>query len=105
MSVIAVNSWMNQPGGFTLKATASITSVNPWQVFFNHAALYEMPHMILAAYMVAGFLVAGVYAVGHPARPPRPLPLRRLRYRVRAGRDADPVPDLRRRYRGPRDRQ
>ena len=63
MSVIAVNSWMNQPGGFT-ESGGQITSVNPWQVFFNHAALYEMPHMILAAYMVAGFLVAGVYAAG-----------------------------------------
>ncbi len=41
-----------------------MVSVNPWQVFFNHAAIYEMPHMILAAYMVTGFSVAGVYAVG-----------------------------------------
>jgi cytochrome bd ubiquinol oxidase subunit I len=63
MSVIAVNSWMNQPGGFTA-SRGRITSVDPWQVYFNHAALYEMPHMILAAYMVTGFLVAGVYAAG-----------------------------------------
>jgi cytochrome bd ubiquinol oxidase subunit I len=61
MSVIAVNSWMNQPGGFTASG-GRITSVNPWQVYFNHAALYEMPHMILAAYMVTGFTVAGIYA-------------------------------------------
>jgi cytochrome d ubiquinol oxidase subunit I len=63
MSVVAVNSWMNQPGGFTQRG-GHVTSVNPWQVFFNHAAVYEMPHMILAAYMVAGFLVAGIYAAG-----------------------------------------
>jgi cytochrome bd ubiquinol oxidase subunit I len=63
MSVIAVNSWMNQPGGFTEQG-GRITSVNVWQVYFNHAAVYEMPHMILAAYMVTGFLVAGVYAAG-----------------------------------------
>ncbi len=63
MSVIAVNAWMNQPGGFT-EVDGRITSVNVWQVFFNHAAIYEMPHMILAAYMVAGFTVAGVYAAG-----------------------------------------
>jgi cytochrome d ubiquinol oxidase subunit I len=63
MSVIAVNSWMNQPGGFT-ERNGRITSVNTWQVFFNHAAIYEMPHMILAAYMVSGFTVAGVYAAG-----------------------------------------
>jgi cytochrome d ubiquinol oxidase subunit I len=35
-----------------------------WQVFFSRSAIYEMPHMILAAYMVSGFLVAGVYAAG-----------------------------------------
>ena len=63
MSVIAVNSWMNQPGGFTAGGRR-IISVDSWQVYFNHAALYEMPHMILAAYMVTGFLVAGVYAAG-----------------------------------------
>ena len=33
-------------------------------MFFNRAAIYEMPHMILAAYMVTGFTVAGVYAAG-----------------------------------------
>ncbi|HET9893955.1 MAG TPA: cytochrome ubiquinol oxidase subunit I [Streptosporangiaceae bacterium] len=63
MSVIAVNAWMNQPGGFTRK-DGQITSIDPWQVFFNHAAGYEMPHMVLAAYMVTGFTVAGVYAAG-----------------------------------------
>ena len=63
MSVIAVNSWMNQPGGFT-ESGGRITSINAWQVYFNHAATYEMPHMILAAYMVAGFLIAGIYATG-----------------------------------------
>src|SRR6202046_4905900 len=63
MSVVAVNSWMNQPGGFTAK-DGRIVAIHPWQVFFNHAASYEMPHMVLAAYLVAGFGVAGVYAVG-----------------------------------------
>jgi cytochrome bd ubiquinol oxidase subunit I len=63
MSVIAVNSWMNQPGGFAERG-GRVVSVNPWRVFFNHAAIYEMPHMILAAYMVTGFSVAAVYAAG-----------------------------------------
>jgi cytochrome d ubiquinol oxidase subunit I len=61
MSVVAVNAWMNTPGGFTEK-NGQITSVSPWQVFFSRSAAYEMPHMILAAYMVTGFLVAGIYA-------------------------------------------
>jgi cytochrome d ubiquinol oxidase subunit I len=63
MSVVAANSWMNQPGGFTLRH-GRITAVNPWSVYFNHATPYEVPHMVLAAYMVTGFVIAGVYAVG-----------------------------------------
>jgi len=54
---------MNTPGGFTQRG-GQITSVDVWQVFFSRAAIYEMPHMILAAYMVSGFGVASVYAVG-----------------------------------------
>ena len=34
MSVIAVNAWMNQPGGFTTR-DGLIVSVNTWQAFFN----------------------------------------------------------------------
>ena len=63
LSVMAANSWMNQPGGFTMKA-GRVASVEPLDVFFNRAAAYEMPHMLLAAYLVAGFGVASVYAVG-----------------------------------------
>jgi cytochrome d ubiquinol oxidase subunit I len=33
-------------------------------VLINGATGYELPHMILAAYMVVGFLVASIYAVG-----------------------------------------
>src|SRR3954452_9705161 len=63
-SVVAANSWMNQPTGYTLDKAGNVTDVNPVDVLFNGATGYEMPHMILAAYMVAGFLVASVYAVG-----------------------------------------
>ena len=63
LSVVAANSWMNQPSGYTM-AHGQITSVNPVAVFFNGATYYEAPHMILAAYMVAGGLAATPYAVG-----------------------------------------
>ncbi len=33
-------------------------------MIFNPAVPYEVPHMILAAYLVTGFLVASIYAVG-----------------------------------------
>jgi cytochrome d ubiquinol oxidase subunit I len=63
-SVVAVNSWMNQPQGFTLDSAGNVTDVKPLEVLFNPAAGYEFFHMLLAAYMVAGFLIASVYAVG-----------------------------------------
>jgi cytochrome d ubiquinol oxidase subunit I len=63
LSVVAANSWMNSPAGYTLRA-GKITSVSPVSVFFNASTPYETTHMLLAAYMVTGFLVAGVYAVG-----------------------------------------
>jgi cytochrome d ubiquinol oxidase subunit I len=63
-SVVAANAWMNQPQGFTLDAAGKVTEVEPFKVLFNPATSYEVPHMILAAYMVVGFLVASVYAVG-----------------------------------------
>jgi cytochrome d ubiquinol oxidase subunit I len=63
-SVIAANSWMNQPQGFTLDAAGKVTDVKPLEVLTNSAAGYEFLHMLLAAYMVAGFLIASVYAVG-----------------------------------------
>jgi cytochrome bd ubiquinol oxidase subunit I len=62
-AVIAANSWMNQPGGFTLVG-GRVASVSPGKVFFNGAFWYELLHMLLAAYIVAGFMVASVYAVG-----------------------------------------
>jgi cytochrome d ubiquinol oxidase subunit I len=61
--VVAPNSWMNQPGGFT-ERNGKVVSVRPFAVFFNRAWGYEAVHMLLAAYIVAGFVVAGVYAVG-----------------------------------------
>src|SRR5205814_1394090 len=62
-SVVAVNSWMNQPQGFS-PASGTVTSADPWKVIFNPAVSYEVPHMILAAYLVTGFLLAGIYAAG-----------------------------------------
>jgi cytochrome bd ubiquinol oxidase subunit I len=63
-SVVAANAWMNQPQGFTLDAAGKVVDVEPLKVLLNPATGYEVPHMILAAYMVTGFLVASIYAVG-----------------------------------------
>jgi cytochrome d ubiquinol oxidase subunit I len=63
-SVVTANSWMNQPQGFTLDGAGRVVETEPLKVLFNPAWHYEVPHMILAAYMVVGFLVASIYAVG-----------------------------------------
>src|SRR4051812_66970 len=60
--VIAVNGWMNHPVGFDVTAGGQVVNVHPWKALFNPFFWHELVHMYIAGYMVAGFLVAGVYA-------------------------------------------
>ncbi|HEX2313173.1 MAG TPA: cytochrome ubiquinol oxidase subunit I [Thermomonospora sp.] len=60
--VVAANGWMQQPVGFTVEG-GRITDVRPWRAMFNPATPPQTVHMILAAFMVAGFGIASVYAV------------------------------------------
>jgi cytochrome bd ubiquinol oxidase subunit I len=64
LSVVAANAWMNEPAGFTLNNDGEVVDVDPLKVIFNDAWPYEASHMLVAAYLVGGFLVASVYAVG-----------------------------------------
>ena len=60
--VISVNAWMNHPTGFTLRDGRAV-DVHPWQALFANPMFYaEYVHMYFAAYIVCGFLMAGVYA-------------------------------------------
>ncbi|HEX2387658.1 MAG TPA: cytochrome ubiquinol oxidase subunit I [Solirubrobacterales bacterium] len=70
-SVVAVNSWMNQPQGFKLDSAGNPTDVEPLNALFNPATTYEVPHMLLAAYLVVGFGLASVYAIGMLRKPER----------------------------------
>ncbi|MDQ2622150.1 MAG: cytochrome ubiquinol oxidase subunit I [Actinomycetota bacterium] len=61
MMVIAVNAWMNNPSGFTL-AGEEVVDVRPWEALFGNGHLWpQLIHMYLAAWIVVGFLLAGVY--------------------------------------------
>jgi cytochrome d ubiquinol oxidase subunit I len=60
--VIGVNGWMNDPGGFELAADGTVTDVDPFAAFVNSNIWHEFVHMYLAGIIVAGFIVAGVYA-------------------------------------------
>ncbi|NUT34107.1 MAG: cytochrome ubiquinol oxidase subunit I [Hamadaea sp.] len=63
-SIIAANSWMNNPSGFTPGSDGRPTNVDPGAAIFNKGVPLEFTHFIIAAYMAAGFMVASVYAVG-----------------------------------------
>jgi cytochrome bd ubiquinol oxidase subunit I len=64
ISVVAANAWMNSPQGVTLDSSGTVTDVDPVKVIFNDAMPLMAAHMVVAAYLVGGFLIASVYAVG-----------------------------------------
>ncbi|MEV4569404.1 cytochrome ubiquinol oxidase subunit I [Nonomuraea sp. NPDC049419] len=62
--VISVNGWMNHPAGFTLR-DGRVTDARPWEALFGNGFFWhEFVHMYVAAFVVAGFLVAVPYAWG-----------------------------------------
>jgi cytochrome bd ubiquinol oxidase subunit I len=61
--VIAVNGWMNNPQGFDV-VDGQVVNPRPFEALINNNLWHEIVHMYLAGYIVAGFLVASVYAVG-----------------------------------------
>jgi cytochrome bd ubiquinol oxidase subunit I len=60
-NVIAVNGWMNNPQGFDV-VDGRVTDPRPFEALFNENLWHELIHMYFAGYIVAGFIVAGVYA-------------------------------------------
>jgi len=60
--VIAVNAWMNHPGGFTIRH-GKVVHVDPLRALFGNSYLWnELIHMYVAAYIVTGFVLASCYA-------------------------------------------
>ena len=63
LMVITVNGWMNHPSGFRLEGGRAV-DVRPVDALFGNSYFWhEMVHMYLAAFLVAGFVTASVYAV------------------------------------------
>jgi cytochrome d ubiquinol oxidase subunit I len=61
--VITVNGWMNHPSGFRIVA-GRVTDVHPVRALFANSFIWhEFVHMYMAAFMVAGFVLAACYAV------------------------------------------
>jgi len=61
--VVSVNAWMNNPTGFELR-DGEVVNVNPWAAMFNGGVWLQFAHMWVAAFMVVGLVVSGVYAAG-----------------------------------------
>ena len=59
--VVQANGWMNTPRGFRL-LDGQPTEIDPLAAMLNPAGLGQAPHMILAAYVATGFVVAGIHA-------------------------------------------
>jgi cytochrome bd ubiquinol oxidase subunit I len=73
LMVIAVNAWMNHPSGFRLVDGRAV-DVHPLTALFANGFLWpELVHMYIAGYIVAGFLLAGAYAIGRLRKYPIPL--------------------------------
>lgn len=60
--VVTANAWMNTPQGFRI-VHDKLVEADPIAAMFNPATGAQTAHMILAAYVVTGFIVAGYYAV------------------------------------------
>jgi cytochrome d ubiquinol oxidase subunit I len=62
--VVAANAWMNNPTGFRLDDDGRVIDARPWAAMFGPSTWPQVAHMLLGAYMVTGFTIASVYAVG-----------------------------------------
>ncbi|CAN5463616.1 cytochrome ubiquinol oxidase subunit I [soil metagenome] len=61
--ILSVNAWMNDPTGFRI-VDGEVVDVNPWAAMLNDQVWLQFLHMWVGAFMVVGFVMASVYAVG-----------------------------------------
>ena len=92
--IIVLNSWMQTPVGYEVR-DGVVHAADWWAIVFNPSMPYRLAHMLLASGLTVAFLIAGVSAYrrlvgdrsgGHGIG---------TAVRHRAGRAADPGPDLR----------
>ena len=59
--VVTANAWMNSPTGFRMEDGKPV-DIQPFAAMLSDTSAAQVAHMLLAAYMVTGFSVAGFYA-------------------------------------------
>ncbi|MEN3585136.1 cytochrome ubiquinol oxidase subunit I [Streptomyces sp. ZYX-F-203] len=62
--ILTANSWMNTPRGFTLDEDGAVASVDVRRAVFTPMLGPQYWHFVVAMFMTAAFVVAGVYACG-----------------------------------------
>jgi cytochrome bd ubiquinol oxidase subunit I len=60
--ILAANSWMQTPQGFTVDSEGVLHVADWWAVIFNPSFPYRFAHMVAAAYLTTAFVVGGIGA-------------------------------------------
>lgn len=60
--ILAVNSWMHTPAGFTIAENGQFMPVDWLEIMFNPSFLHRFAHTLTAAYITTAFVVGGVGA-------------------------------------------
>ena len=60
--ILAGNSWMQTPAGYSVGADGIFYVVDWWAAVFNPSFPYRFMHMVCASYLTGSFVVAGVSA-------------------------------------------
>ncbi|XVN42291.1 MAG: cytochrome ubiquinol oxidase subunit I [Candidatus Rickettsia vulgarisii] len=60
--ILAANSWMQTPTGYTVGADNIVYPVSWLEIIFNPSFPYRFFHMIIASYLTTAFIVGGVAA-------------------------------------------
>ncbi len=60
--ILALNSWLHTPAGYTVNANGEFFVSSWWQVVFNPSLPYRLTHVLLASGLTASFVLAGVSA-------------------------------------------
>ncbi len=61
--ILAVNSWMQTPAGFTVAEDGRFLPADWWAIIFNPSFPYRLVHMVLAAFLTTAFVVGAVSAL------------------------------------------
>jgi cytochrome d ubiquinol oxidase subunit I len=60
--ILAANSWMHTPAGFSINAAGQFVPNDWWAVIFNPSFPFRFVHMVIAAYLATAFVVGAVAA-------------------------------------------